>query len=49
MFQIRDVMKNHYVFYDELNTLNYVINILNNNNFINSIIKKINIFINMIR
>ena len=49
MFQIRDVMKNYYIFYDELNTLNYIINILNNNNFINSNIEKINIFTNMIR
>ena len=48
MFQIRDVMKNHYVFYDELNTSNYIISILNNNNFINSNIKNINIFINVI-
>ncbi len=42
-------MKNYYIFYDELNTLNYVINILNNDNFISLNIKKINIFINVIR
>ncbi len=49
MFQIRDVMKNHYVFYDELNTLNYIISILNNDNFISLNIKKINIFTDVIR
>ncbi len=42
-------MRNYYVFYDELNTLNYVISILNNNNFISLNIKKINIFTNVIR
>ncbi len=42
-------MKNHYAFYDEFNTLNYVISILNNDNFISLNIKRINIFINVIR
>ncbi len=44
MFQIQDVVKNYYVFYKKVNTLNYVIRLLVNDNFISSDIEKINIF-----
>jgi len=44
MFQIRNVMKNHYVFYKKVNTSNYVVRLLINDNFISSDIEKINIF-----
>jgi len=43
MFQIQDVVKNHYVFYKKVNTSNYVIRLLVNDNFISSDIEKINI------
>ncbi len=49
MFQIQDVVRNHYVFYKKLNTLNYVIKLLVNDNFISSDIEKINIFTDVIR
>jgi hypothetical protein len=48
MFQIREIMKNHYVFYEKLNTSNYVVSLLNNDNFISSDIEKINIFTDVI-
>jgi len=41
-------MKNHYVFYEKLNTSNYVVSLLNNDNFISSDIEKINIFTDVI-
>ena len=44
MFQIQDVVKNHYVFYKKVNTSNYVVRLLVNDNFISSDIEKINIF-----
>jgi len=44
MFQIQDVMNNYYVFYEKVNTLNYVVKLLVNDNFISSDIEKINIF-----
>ncbi len=44
MFQIQDVVKNYYVFYKKVNTSNYVIRLLVNDNFISSDIEKINIF-----
>ena len=44
MFQIQDVVKNHYIFYKKVNTSNYVIKLLVNDNFISFDIKKINIF-----
>ncbi len=49
MFQIQDVVKNHYVFYKKVNTLNYVIRLLVNDNFISSDIEKINIFTDVMR
>ncbi len=49
MFQIQDVMKNHYVFYKKVNILNYVIRLLVNDNFISSDIEKINIFTDVMR
>jgi len=48
MFQIQDVVRNHYVFYKKFNTSNYVVSLFINDNFINSDIEKINIFTNMI-
>jgi len=49
MFQIQDVVRNYYVFYKKLNTLNYVIKLLINDNFISTDIEKINIFTDVIR
>jgi len=49
MFQIQDVVKNHYVFYEKVNTSNYVVRLLVNDNFISSDIEKINIFTDVMR
>ena len=49
MFQIQDVVKNHYVFYEKVNTSNYVVKLLVNDNFISSDIEKINIFTDVMR
>ncbi len=49
MFQIWNVVKNHYVFYKKVNTSNYVVKLLVNDNFISSDIEKINIFTDMMR
>ncbi len=49
MFQIQDVVKNHYVFYKKVNTSNYVVRLLVNDNFISSDIEKINIFTDVMR
>ncbi len=49
MFQIWDVVKNYYVFYKKVNTSNYVVRLLVNDNFISSDIEKINILTDMMR
>jgi len=42
-------VKNYYVFYKKVNTSNYVVRLLVNDNFISSDIEKINILTDMMR